>query len=352
MPWTNPLLPGQATGEALRNVPDGLRLATYAQALREAQAQLLQMDPRVFLFGEGIDDPGGVFGSTTGLAETFGPKRVLDSPIAENGMTGVAIGAALAGMRPIHIHMRADFLPMAMDQLINHAAKWRYMTGGQAGVPLVVRSIIGRGWGSAAQHSQGLHGLFLHVPGLKVALPASPYDAKGLLCAAVEDPDPVLIMEHRWLYDTQGPVPDALYTVPFGQAVVRHTGDDATVVAISHMVLEALQAAESLAKSGVSVDVIDPRTIAPLDTETILQSVARTGRLIIADAACGVGGVSAEIACRVSERIPHQLKAPVRRVVWPHCPTPASPALEAAYYPGAKEIISAVEALLRWPESS
>ena len=222
MPWTKVFIDKQETQTLLQR--DGLRALTYRDALREAQAQLLESDPRVFLMGEGIDDAGGVFGSTLGLVQRFGRDRVMDIPIAENGLTGIAVGAAAAGMCPIFIHMRMDFLPLCMDQLVNHAAKWHYMTGGKINVPLVVRSIIGRGWGSAAQHSQALHGLFLSIPGLKIAVPSTPYDAKGMLVAAVREGNPVLFCEHRWIYEYTGYVPEELYEVPLGKGIVRRPG--------------------------------------------------------------------------------------------------------------------------------
>jgi len=345
MPWTKVFL----TEDDLKQFAavDGLRSLSYVAALREAQEQLLETDPRVFILGEGVDDPGGIFGSTLGLANKFGPARVLDIAIAENGMTGVAVGAALAGMCPIFVHMRMDFLPMCMDQIINHAAKWHYMTGGAQKVPLVVRSIIGRGWGSAAQHSQALHGLFLHIPGLKIAIPATPYDAKGLLIAAVEDGNPVMFIEHRWIYDSVGYVPAEIYRIPFGKGVIRQEGSDVTVVAMSQMVYEAIKAARELTNEGISVEVIDPRTVKPLDEELIFQSVQKTRRLVIADVACKTGGVGAEIACRVVENVPKFLRSPVRRVNFPDTPTPCSPVLEDAYYPNSKTIKETIKQLCR-----
>ena len=340
MPWTKVYIDQTGLEDTLAK--EGLRGLSYQAALREAQAQLLQSDDRVFLMGEGIDDPGGIFGSTAGLASQFTKARVMDIPIAENGLTGVAIGAALAGMRPIFIHMRMDFQPMCMDQIINHAAKWFYMTGGQAHVPLVVRSIIGRGWGSAAQHSQALHALFTHIPGLKVVMPSTPYDAKGLLIAAAEDGNPVMFIEHRWLYNYTGYVPEEMYRVPIGKGVVRKEGKDVTVVALSLMVYEAMRAAGELQKEGVDVEVIDPRSIKPLDDSLILDSVEKTGRLVIADVACKTGGVGAEIACRVAEKGFGYLRAPVRRVNFPDAPTPNSPVLEEMYYPGPREIAECV----------
>ena len=341
------------TGQRVQEMPraevpvdDGARRLTVREALREAQEQLLASDERVFLIGEGVDDAGGIFGTTLGLADRFGPERVLDIPIAENGMTGVAAGAAMAGMRPIFAHMRMDFLPMCMDQLVNHAAKWHYMTAGQVSVPLVVRAIIGRGWGAAAQHSQALHGLFLHVPGLKIAIPSTPYDAKGLLIAACRQEDPVLFVEHRWTFDQVGYVPEEMYAVPFGQGAIRRAGRDVTIVAISQMVGEAVRAADALEREGIDAEVLDPRTLNPLDEELILESVRKTGCLVIADPACRTGGAGGEIACRVVEADPKCLKAPVRRVNFPDAPTPCSPALEEAYYPGAEEIAAAVRELV------
>jgi pyruvate/2-oxoglutarate/acetoin dehydrogenase E1 component len=345
MPWTKVFL----TEEDLRQFApaEDLRSLSYVAALREGQEQLLETDDRVFIMGEGVDDPGGIFGSTLGLADKFGPERVMDTAIAENGMTGVAVGAALAGMRPIFVHMRMDFLPMCMDQIINHAAKWHYMTGGAQKVPLVVRSIIGRGWGCAAQHSQGLHGLFLQIPGLKIAMPATPYDAKGLLITAVEDGNPVMFIEHRWIYGSVGYVPAEKFRVPFGQGVVRKVGRDVTVVALSQMVYEAVKAARELDGEGISVEVIDPRTLKPLDEELICQSVKKTGRLVIADVACKTGGTGAEIACRVVEQVPEFLRAPVRRVNFAETPTPSSPVLEEAYYPSSHAIKATIKHLSR-----
>lgn len=343
MPWTKVFIDKAEFESALSQ--EHLRCLTVREALHEAQRQLMETDESVFLIGEGVDDAGGVFGTTLGLWERFGRERVIDIPIAENGLTGVAVGAAAAGMRPIFVHMRMDFLPMCMDQIVNHAAKWHYMTGGRVSVPLVIRSIIGRGWGSAAQHTQALHGLFLHVPGLKVVAPSTPYDAKGLLIAAVRDENPVMFVEHRWTYDYVGYVPEEMYAVPLGEAVMRRTGGDVTVVAISQMVYEAIKAARTLETDGIDVEIIDPRTLNPLDEGLILASVKKTGRLVIADVACKTGGSGAEIACRVAEAGLEYLKAPVRRVNFADAPTPCSPVLEEAYYPGAEDIVAAVREL-------
>lgn len=344
MPWTKAHIDNKNVAEEL--AAQGLRALTYRDALREAQEEILRRDPQALLLGEGVDDPGGIFGSTLGLANQFGKERVMDIPIAENGMTGVAIGAAMTGLRPIFIHMRMDFLPMCMDQLVNHAAKWRYMTGGRVGVPLTIRSIIGRGWGSAAQHSQALHGLFLHIPGLRVFMPGTPYDAKGLLLAAHELDDPVMFIEHRWLYDRIGYVPEGWYTVSPGEAVIRRPGRDITVVALSQMVYEAAQAAETLAAEGIELEVLDPRTLAPLDDERLLDSVRRTGRLLVADVACKTGGAGAEIVCRVAEAPGVQLRCPARRINFADAPTPCSPALEELYYPSAATIAAAAREMM------
>ncbi len=344
MPWTKVYIDKSEFENTLAK--EGLRGIPYKEALREAQIQLMQQDESVFILGEGVDNGGWIFGSTTGLQEQFGQERVMDIPIAENGLTGVAIGAAIAGMKPIFVHMRMDFLPMCMDQIINHAAKWHYMTGGRINVPLVIRSIIGRGWGSAAQHSQALHGLFLHVPGLKIVMPSTPYDAKGLFIAAVQDGNPVLFVEHRWIYDYVGYVPEEMYTVPIGKGIIRRAGADVTLVALSQMVYEAMKAAKILEQKGIDVEIVDPRTLQPLDDVLICESVKKTGRLVIADVACKTGGVGAEIACRVAESAVEYLKSPVKRINFPDAPTPCSPVLEEAYYPDSNTIVQTVYELL------
>lgn len=344
MPWTKVLID---KGDLEAAAQGGLRNITYRAALNEAQRQLLQARPEVYLIGEGIDDPGGVFGSTVGLAKDF-PDRVMDSPIAENGLTGIAAGSAMCGMRPIFVHMRMDFLPMCLDQIVNHAAKWKYMTGGQVSCPIVIRSLVGRGWGSAAQHSQALHSLFTQFAGLKVAVPATPYDAKGLLMAAVDEGGPVMFCEHRWLYEFQGYAPEEPYKVPFGQAVVRKEGRDVTIVALSLMVYEAVKAARELEAEGISAEVLDPRTIKPLDMAAILASVKKTGRLVVADTGGVMTGISAEIAAQVAEKGFGLLKAPPRRVGLPDAPTPAAPELEKAFYPGLAEIKAAVREVMAY----
>lgn len=343
MPWSKIPIDKTENVKAARLRASGRRALTYREAIREALSQALAIDRRVFIMGEGVDDPGGIFGTTVGLKGKFGSKRVFDTPIAENTMTGVAIGAALAGTRPIFVHMRMDFLLPAMDQIVNHASKWRFMFGGRVNVPIVIRTIIGRGWGSAAQHSQSLQGLFVHTPGLKVVMPATPYDAKGLLLGSIADEDPVIFIEHRWLYDTVDHIPEDRYLIPLGKGMVRKKGRDVTVVATSHMVVEAIKAGKFLKKDGIDIEIIDPRTVAPLDEDLIISSVKKTGRLIIADTGWKTGGVGAEISARVSEKAFKYLKAPILRISTADTPTPAGPSLEEAFYPGVADIVEAVK---------
>jgi pyruvate/2-oxoglutarate/acetoin dehydrogenase E1 component len=347
MPWTKLQADDSRSLEIFSSSADGSqRELSYRDALREAQDQALERDPRVFLIGEGIDDPGGVFGSTAGLADKYGRQRVMDMPLAENGLTGIAAGAAMTGMRPVMIHMRVDFLPMAMDQIINHVAKWSYMTGGAVKVPLTIRAIIGRGWGSAAQHSQSLQALFAHIPGLQVLMPASPYDAKGMLLGCIAEGVPSLMIEHRWLYDRKENVPEAPYLIPAGCGVVRRTGSDISLIGVSHMVYELLIAAEELAKNGISAEVIDLRSVRPIDEQLIVSSVRKTGRLLVADTGWKRCGISAEVAAIVAEQAYDALRAPVRRITLADAPTPASPVLESAYYPTQATILAAVKEML------
>lgn len=346
MPWTKVLLETQKN-MAEDHEPDGARRISHAEAIREALDTALALDERVFIMGQGVDDPGGMFGATLELHKKYGSERVFDTPIAENALTGVAIGSALAGMRPFYCHNRPDFLLMAMDQIVNHASKWSYMFGGNIKAPLVIWSVIGRGWGSAAQHSQALHGLFMHVPGLKLVMPSRPYDAKGLLISAVADDSPVLIMEHRWCFKQIGSVPEELYSIPLGQGVIRRPGRDITIVAISYMVIEALKAADELQARGVGAEVIDPRTLKPLDEEIILNSLKKTGRLLIADVGWKTGGVGAEIAAVVAEKGFDLLRAPIRRVSCPDVPTPASYVLEQAFYRDAGDIVNCAVEMMR-----
>ncbi|MBI4333106.1 MAG: alpha-ketoacid dehydrogenase subunit beta [Chloroflexi bacterium] len=323
-----------------------MRKIPYAQAINEALRQLLESDERVFVIGQGVTSPWYVGSTTVGLLNRFGPQRIIDTPVSENGVTGVAVGAALAGMRPILVHPRMDFMYYAMDQIANNAAIWHYMFGGQLSVPLTIWAIVNRGGEQAAQHSQALQAIFAHIPGLKVVMPSSAYDAKGLLVASVRDGNPVVYIDDRWLYQEEGEVPEELYSVPIGKGVVRKPGKDATLVATSFMVLEAMKAAAALEKEGVGVEVIDLRSVKPLDKDLIFASVEKTGRLVIADAAWKTGGAGAEIAALVVEEHFRSLKAPVKRVSLPDAPAPASSALEKLYYPKAENIICAVREVM------
>lgn len=322
------------------------RIITYREALSEAFLQAFAGDPTLFMMGCGVTDHGGIFGTTLEVARRFGKERVFDVPLSENAIAGIAVGAAIVGRHPVVVHQRSDFLLLAMDQIINHAAKWKYMSGGKLSVPIVIRSIVGRGWGQAAQHSQNLHALFAHVPGLKVVLPSDPYDAKGLLLTSLKAKYPVLFMEHRWLHETTGDVPEEPYEIPFGKAVVKRQGNDLTIVAVSHMVVESLKAAATLEQEGISVEVCDLRTVSPVDWKTIAESVSKTGRLIVADTGWRSFGISAEIAAQVYEKIGEDLKAPVGRIALPDGPTPCTSALENLYYPGVDALVRTAKDLL------
>jgi len=325
-----------------------MRKISYAEAIREAFGQMLASDPRVFVIGQGVWSPWYVGTSMKDLDKEFGKDRVIDTPVSENGITGVAIGAALAGMRPIVVHPRMDFMVLATDQIVNEAANWHYMCGGKVSVPIVIRPIINRGGEQAAQHSQALQAWFMHVPGLKVVMPSTPYDAKGLLIAAINDGNPVMYIDDRWLYNEVGEVPEKPYAVPIGKGIVRREGDDVTVVATSYMVLEATKAAAHLEKEGIDIELIDVRSLKPLDEELIFQSVKKTGRLVIADAAWRTCGAAAEIAARVAENAFDYLKAPIVRVTLPDAPAPMSCTLEKAYYVHAEHIVAAVKKVLSW----
>ncbi len=323
-----------------------MRKISYVQAINETLHQMMEEDVRVFLIGQGVTSPWYVGTTTVGLLDRFGPQRIIDTPVSENGVTGVATGAALAGMRPVLVHPRLDFMYYAMDQIANHAANWHYMFGGQMSVPLTIWGIINRGGEQAAQHSQALQAVFTHIPGLKVVMPSTPYDAKGLLVASVKDDNPVVYIDDRWLYNDLGEVPEELYSVPIGKGVVRREGKDATVVATSYMVLEASKAAATLEKENIDVEVIDLRSLKPLDESLLFESVKKTGRLVVTDGGWKTCGVSAEIAALAAEKVFQYLKAPIKRVSLPDTPAPASSALEKVYYPDADKIVSAVKGLL------
>jgi acetoin:2,6-dichlorophenolindophenol oxidoreductase subunit beta len=323
-----------------------MRERAYAEAIREAFAQLLRSDPRVFVIGQGLWSPWYVGTSMQDIDKEFGRDRILDSPVSENATTGAAIGAALAGMRPIVVHPRMDFMLLAVDPIVNQAANWSYMFAGELGVPVVFRPIINRGGEQAAQHSQALQAMFVHVPGLKVVMPSTPYDAKGLLIAAVNDGNPVMYIDDRWLYGERGDVPEEMYTVPIGKAAVRRRGRDLTIVASSWMAAEAVRAAAELDRDGIDAEVVDLRSLKPWDHELVCESVRKTGHLVIADGGWRSCGVAAEIAATVVEEAFDALKGPVVRVTLPDTPAPMSRALEKVYYKGAADIVAAVRRLV------
>jgi acetoin:2,6-dichlorophenolindophenol oxidoreductase subunit beta len=314
----------------------------FLEAIRTGLHEEMSRDPSVYLFGEDVA-LGGPFGVTTGLAEAFGKNRVVNTPISEGTVMGLAIGAATAGLRPVVEIMFIDFITLAMDQLVNHAAKLHYMSGGQLRIPLTVRVQCGISGNMGAHHSQSLESWLAHVPGLKVVMPSNPADAKGLLKAAIRDDNPVVFIEHRGLYWTRGVVPEGEHLVSIGKAAVVKEGDQLTIVATAKMLAATLEAAEELASSGISVEVIDPRTVSPLDVETIVSSVKKTSRLIIAHEAVGQGGIGAEIATRVQHEAFYYLDSPIVRVAAPFAPVPASPALEKSFVAGKAEIVRAVQ---------
>ena len=315
------------------------RQITYAQAINEALDFALESDPNVLCFGLGVTDPKGVFGTTIGLEGKYGATRVFDMPTSENGMTGIAIGAALSGMRPVMTHQRLDFFLLAMDQLVNNAAKWHYMFGGQSSVPLTIRLILGRGWGQGPTHSQNLQSWFAHIPGLKVVMPASPEDAKGLLIEAIFDPNPVIFLEHRWLHNTLAHVPEGDFRIPLGKARVVLEGKDLTVVAMSTFVPEACRSATYLSENEIDCDIIDLRSISPMDWDTIYDSVKKTGRLLVLDTGSASHSVAAEIVAKVSMECWTSLKCAPHRIAMPDIPVPTSFALTKGLYPGMEEIV-------------
>jgi pyruvate dehydrogenase E1 component beta subunit len=324
-----------------------VRHISYAQAIQEAMAIALETDPRVFLMGEDIGVYGGAFQVTGDLIERFGEERVIDMPISELGGAGVAVGAAVTGMRPIFEFQFSDFATLAMEQIVNQAAKMRFMLGGEVSVPVVMRFPAGSGTGAAAQHSQSLEAWLAHVPGLKVIQPATPHDAKGMLLAAVADPDPVMIFEHKLLYKMKGPVPEGHYTVPIGKAEIRRQGRDATIVATSIMVHKALEAAEALAAEKIDVEVIDLRTIRPIDRETVIESVKKTTRLVCVYEAVKTLGIGAEISAMIAESEAFDyLDAPIMRLGGADSPIPYNPALEKAAVPQVPDIVTAARDLV------
>lgn len=335
---------------------DATRTLSYVEALQEAVEQEMDRDEKVFVIGLNVDDHKSIQGTTKGLIDKFGPDRVMDTPLSEDAVTGISIGAAMAGMRPIHVHIRMDFLMLCMNQLINMGAKAHYMYNGQLSVPMVSRSIIGKSWGQGAQHSQGLHSMFMHVPGLKVVAPTNAYDAKGCMIAAIRDNNPVIFVEHRLLYYTDAPVPEAPYTVEFGKARISGRGSDITLVGISYMLVECLRARNLLAEVGISAEVVDPVSLMPLDVDTIAASANRTGKLLVVDNAWTAAGASAEIVAAVCERPvsrpPRTKQLVVGRMGFAPTTCPTTPELEKDFYPNAATIASKAYAMVRPDEKA
>lgn len=323
-----------------------MRKITYCDAIRESITQEMEIDQNVFIYGIGVPDHKAIFGSTLGLLEKFGKDRVFDTPIAEDSMTGFGLGAAINGLRPIHVHIRVDFMLLAMNQIANMLSSYNYSTCGKLSVPMTIRTVVGRGWGQGFQHSKTMHSIFAHIPGLKIILPTTPYDAKGLMTSAIRDNNPVIVFEHRWLYWQEGEVPEESYTIPIGKGNILREGKDVTIVATSWMNVEATFAAKILEKRGISLEIIDPRTISPLDEDIIIDSVRKTGRCIIADNDWLHCGLSSEIATRIYEKCFENLDQPIQRIGFTEIPCPTARHLEDEFYPNAKNIIRTVENIL------
>ena len=325
------------------------RELSYLNAFNEGMHQLMAEDPDVFVAGEDVAGKGGVFGSFVGLLDKYGDRRMVDTPISEQAIVGLGIGAAVAGLRPVVDLMFMDFVLVSMDQIANQAAKLKYMFGGNATLPLTITTNGGGGLSAAAQHSQSLEAMLCHVPGLKVVMPSTPYDMKGLLVACVREDNPTIVVKHKKMFGVKGDVPEELYEVPLGRAVVTRPGTDVTVVAYSYMAVEALAAADALAAEGISCEVIDLRTVQPLDIDTVVASARRTNRIVVVHEAVRFGGLGAEIAAQVQEHAFDHLDAPVARVGAPFSPIPFSPALESVYVPGAASIAAEIRATLHRP---
>jgi pyruvate/2-oxoglutarate/acetoin dehydrogenase E1 component len=326
-------------------MPSVERILTYPEAIREALEQEMEKDPAVIVMGLGVDDPKRILGTTGGLLERYGPQRIFDTPLSEDGMTGVAVGAALAGLRPVHVHIRMDFVLLAMNQVVNMAAKMCHMYAGAFSVPLVIRAIIGKSWGQGAQHSQSLYPLLMNIPGLKIVAPSTPYDAKGSLIQSIRDNNPVIFIEHRMLYYQKGPVPFDLYSVPFGKVRMLSRGKDITLIGISQMAVECLRARQYLQEVGIDAEVIDPVSLSPLDMESITTSVTKTENLIVVDNAWTPCGAGAEIITRLVEGGQHR-KMNVVRMGFASIPCPTSPPLEREFYPDARKIAIAAFGML------
>ena len=328
-------------------VGTGTREISYAEAIAEALRVEMRLDPRVFVMGEDVGNFGGLFGGTKGLLDEFGPERVRDTPISEAALIGAGVGAAITGMRPMVEIQFMDFTACAMDQIVNQAAKIRFMLGGKAEVPLVIRTPYGSGLKLASQHSQSLEAWFAHVPGLLVAIPSTPADAKGLLVTALRDQNPIIFLEHKLLYPTRGPVREEQYTIPFGQADVKRSGKDVTIVATGLMVRRSLEAADALAAEGIEAEVVDPRTLVPLDKAAIIASVKKTGRLVVVHEAVKRGGFGGEIASMIAEEAFDYLTAPIKRVAGRNVPIAFNETLEKKAIPAAEDIAAAVRSLIR-----
>jgi acetoin:2,6-dichlorophenolindophenol oxidoreductase subunit beta len=327
-----------------RPATKGVTRLSYGAALNAAQRQALELSDKVFVLGIGVDSKTGVFGTTAGLVERFGPKRVFDTPISEQAMTALAVGAANSGLRPVVVHQRLDFMLYSIDQLVNWASLWRFISGGTAKMPLTIRAIVGKGWGQGPQHSKSLHSWFAHVPGLQVVMPGSPADAKGLLLSSIMSDDPTIFIEGRSLFSMQEDVPDEPYFIRLGKAFVRRPGRDVTIVTFGSMVPPSLEAADKLAAEGVDAEVIDLRTLMPLDLDTVVASVVRTGRLVVAEPGWLRFGAGAEIVAGVVEAVGDQMKAKPRRIAWPHSYVATSSALEDDFYPTTGDIVAACKA--------
>ena len=334
-----------------------MSIKTFRQALNEALHLEMSRDKNVIVFGEDVcggtggtgekDAWGGAFGVTKGLLSEFGPNRIMDTPITESAFVGAAVGAAMTGLRPVTEIMFVDFLGVCFDQIFNQAAKVRYMFGGKADMPMVLRASYGAGASSASQHSQALYPIFTHIPGLKVVVPSNPYDAKGLLINAIRDEDPVIFLEHKMLYDFSGEVPDEAYTVPFGEAGIVREGEDVTLISLGKMVNVCQEAADELAKENVAASILDLRTISPLDEETILEFTEETGRVVVVDEAYPRCGVAADVSSIIVEKAFSDLKAPIKKVTPPHSPVPYAPNLEQAFLPSSQNVIDAVKEVIR-----
>ena len=329
---------------ALEAPATGSTRLSFAQAINAGLRQALELDPGVFVYGIGADGSAGIFGTTTGLVDKFGPKRVFDTPIAEAGLAALAAGAASSGLRPVLVHQRLDFMLYSVDQVVNWMAPWRFMSGGRAKMPVTIRAIIGKGWGQGPQHTKSLHAWFAHVPGLQVVMPGSPADAKGLLLSSIMSDDPTLFIEGRSLFSMQEDVPDAPYFIRLGEALVRREGKDVTLVTMGSMVPLALHAADTLAASTISAEVLDLRCLMPLDVESIVASVRKTGRLVVAEPGWRMYGAAAEIIATVAETLGKDTRSRPRRVTWPQSAVPTGSKLEEQFYPTSDDIVAACRA--------